>query len=111
MDKLPKKNDLSFVEFVVTDQLSNLDIEAKRMFGGHGLYFKGYFFGLISRGFLYFKTTEKTRQPYLDAGMGPFQPSPRQTLKNYFQVPIDVIEDADELTQWAKTAIATQKAD
>jgi DNA transformation protein len=36
--------------------------------------------------------------------MKSFRPNPRQTLKNYFEVPIDVVEDGGELVRWARRA-------
>ncbi len=100
--------DDTFLTFVVDDQLESLGIEARRMFGSWGLYHQGYFFGIVSEGRLYLKTTDATRQPFLDAEMGPFRPSPQQTLKNYYEVPVDVLEDASTLQQWVKQAISTQ---
>jgi DNA transformation protein len=41
--------------------------------------------------------------------MKPFRPNAKQTLKSYYQVPADVIEDADELSQWAMKAIECQR--
>lgn len=98
--------DASFVDFVVHDQLSTMEVEARRMFGGFGLYSNGKFFGLIHTGCLYLKTNQKTRAKYRAEGMGPFSPNPRQTLKSYFQVPVDPLEDAELLQQWAQEALA-----
>lgn len=36
--------------------------------------------------------------------MPPFRPNARQTLKNYREVPAEVLEDADELAAWARKA-------
>ena len=83
--KKPKiKPDESFLEFVVNDQLSSLKVDARRMFSGYGLYAKGKFFGIISRGGLYFKTDDQSRTKYVAAGSGPFTPRAKQTLKNYY---------------------------
>ncbi|MCH8922177.1 MAG: TfoX/Sxy family protein [Planctomycetes bacterium] len=43
-------------------------------------------------------------------GMGPFRPNKKQTLKSYYQVPVELIEDAETLCQWARKAVACQKA-
>ena len=48
--------DESFKEFVL-DQLSALpDVHARAMFGAHGLYSGGRFFGILDEGRLFFKT-------------------------------------------------------
>ena len=77
------------------------------MFGGTGLYYQGRFFGLISRSRLYFKTNTVSRAKYIEARSGSFQPNPRQTLKNYYEVPPDIIEDPGELQNWALEASQT----
>ncbi len=98
--------DDSFVAYVL-DQLQRLGpVRARAMFGGYGLYNGGVFFGIIDEGRLYFKTDDQSRQEYRRRGMGPFQPNPQQTLKTYYEVPVEVLEDDEELTAWALRACA-----
>jgi DNA transformation protein len=97
--------DESFKDFVL-DQLSGAAcFDCRAMFGGYGLYRSDVFFGIIHKSRLYFKTDQKTVQEYVDAGMKPFRPSAKQTLKSYYEVPVDVIEDGDLLIAWAKNAL------
>ena len=99
-------SDATFVEFVL-DQLSDAGpVTSRRMFGGYGLYLGTAFFAIIFKGRLYFKTDEKTRLQYEDRGMKPFRPNEKQTLKSYYEVPADVIEDRSELISWAEKAAA-----
>jgi DNA transformation protein and related proteins len=100
------KRDDSFKDFVI-DQLRDLEpLTCRAMFGSYGLYHHGSFFGIISGGRLYFKTTDTTRPEYLRRGMQPFQPNERQTLKSYYEVPADVMEDDELLAAWAREAAA-----
>ena len=64
----------------------------------------GWLYNKTHKGRLYFKTNEQTRPAYIENGMKPFRPSEQQTLKNYYEVPPDVLEDGDELIQWALKA-------
>ncbi|MBI3876627.1 MAG: TfoX/Sxy family protein [Verrucomicrobia bacterium] len=96
---------VGFKEFVL-DQLRTLGAEARPMFGGHGLYCGGNFFGILHKGRLYFYTNAATRQPYLKRGMKPFRPNARQTLGKYYEVPAEVVENTDELVAWAQAAAA-----
>ena len=97
--------DDSFVEFVL-DQLAGLgQLKCRAMFGGHGIYHRDVFFAIISDGRLYFKTTAATRPSYEQEGMTPFRPNSKQTLKNYFEVPPHLLDDTDELVQWARQAV------
>lgn len=99
---MPK--DESFKEFII-DQLDGLaPLRCKAMFGGFGLYREDDFFGIIADGRLYLKTDEATRGKYTEQGMGPFRPSERQTLKRYYEVPVDVLESPTELVAWAREA-------
>ena len=101
---MPTKND-GFKDFIL-DQLTELNgMTARAMFGGYGLYQRAAFFGIIHKGRLYFKVSTTTVHNYMDHGMKPFRPNPKQTLKSFYEVPIDVIEDAEVSTQWATEAI------
>jgi DNA transformation protein len=101
--------DDSFKDFVL-DQLRELDdVEARRMFGGYGLYQDETFFGIIFKGRLYFKTDETTVAAYRKKKMKSFRPNPRQTLKSYYEVPVEIIEDDDRLGAWAEAAIRCQR--
>jgi DNA transformation protein len=94
----------SFKDYCL-EQLEGLGpVHARAMFGGHGLYLGPAFFGIVFRGRLYFKTDEASRAAYIERGMQPFRPSRTQTLKNYYEVPPEVLEKAAELVRWAREA-------
>lgn len=100
---MPPKHD-GFKDFVL-DQLSELpDLTCRAMFGGYGLYHREKFFGIIHKGRLYFKTDQTTAPRYRDRGMKPFKPTSNQTLKNYYEVPVQILEASDDLTAWASQA-------
>ena len=104
---MPAKDE-SFKDFVL-DQLQELDdVEARRMFGGYGLYQDETFFGIIHKGKLFFKIDEATVGEYRRRKMKPFRPNAKQTLKSYYQVPVDIIEDQDEVRRWAVKAVSCQ---
>lgn len=99
----PKRD--GFKDFIL-DQLTDLrGLTARAMFGGYGLYHGATFFGIIHKGRLYFKVTEITVPRYKEHGMKPFRPNARQTLKSFYEVPVDIIEDAEALTNWATQAV------
>jgi DNA transformation protein len=94
----------------VLDQLRELrGLESRAMFGGFGFYAGGKFFGILFQGRLYFRTDATTRSAYVERGMKPFRPNARQQLKSYYEVPADVIENANELDAWVRTAVSTVK--
>jgi len=103
------KKDESFKDFVL-DLLRELDdVEARRMFGGYGLYQDETFFAIVHQGRLYFKTDDSTVSEYRKRKMKPFRPNAKQTLKSYYQVPLEVLEDTERLGEWAAAAISCQK--
>lgn len=102
------QKDESFKDFVL-DQLHRLEeVAARRMFGGHGLYQDETFFGIVHKGKLFFKINETTIGAYRKCKTKPFRPNGKQTLKSYYQVPVEIIEDADALPEWARQAIDCQ---
>lgn len=95
----------SFPEYV-RDQLEPLGgVTLRRMFGGHGVYRSGVFFAILYRDRLYFKTDAHTRVAYEAREMTAFRPSRKQTLANYYEVPVDVLEEAPTLVEWAREAL------
>ena len=86
----------------VLDQLNGLgDVACRKMFDAFGLYHEGRFFGIIHGGALYFKTNEATKGEYTAFGMKPFKPSEKQILKNYYEVPSEILENREKLVEWA----------
>jgi DNA transformation protein len=92
----------------VLDQLDGIDdISSRPMFGGIGLYFGAVFFGIIFKDILYLKVDAQTRADYERAGMKPFTPyTNRATTMQYYEVPAGVLENSENLTAWARKAIA-----
>lgn len=102
----------NYLQYVL-EQLSGLGrVDSQRMFGGVGLYRDGLFFGLISSDSLYLKADHSNREDYLRRGMGPFRPrrdKPGLQMA-YYEVPADVLEDAEELVIWARRSLAVAVA-
>jgi DNA transformation protein len=105
---MDRKDEL-FKDFVL-DQLRDLDdVEARRMFGGYGVYRDETFFGIIHKDRVYFKIDDSTVGEYRKRRMKPFRPNAKQTLKTYYQVPAEILEDAERLGEWGAQAIRCQR--
>ena len=99
---MPKTD--GFKDFVL-DQLADLrGLTCRAMFGGFGLRYRDTFFGIIHKGRLYFKVSSTTVAEYQAHGMKPFRATTKMTLKTYYEVPPDVLEDSDTLVAWAERA-------
>jgi DNA transformation protein len=101
----------SYLAFVL-EQLDGLrGIVTKRMFGGVGVYSDETFFAVIDNDTLFFKVDDRLARQYRDRGMAPFAPVPgKPPMLGYYQVPPDVLEDADRLVRWAAESIAVGAA-
>jgi len=101
----------SYRDFVV-EQLGRVvpQVRARSMFGGFGIYSGELFFALIANNVLYFKVDAVNRGDYEARGMGPFRPygDDRDTMQ-YYEVPADLLEDAEELGAWAEKAIGAAR--
>ena len=99
----------------VIDQLECVGpVQARRMFGGAGLYCDGLFFALVADDVLYFKVDDSNRSDYESAGMGASRPFPdKPNIMQYYEVPIEALENRDTLYDWARKAldVAERKAD
>jgi DNA transformation protein len=78
------------------------------MFGGVGLYSGELFFGLIDDDTLFFKSDSTNSAEYIARNMPRFMPFPDrpEAVMAYYQVPADIIEDAESLTAWARKSVA-----
>ena len=100
----------SYRSFVVEQLGQFSSITAKSMFGGVGLYADEHFFALIADDRLYFKVDDSNRPDFETAEMEPFRPYGDERAMQYYEVPIDVLEDVDALQQWAEKAVAVARA-
>ena len=95
----------------VLEQLAGIaSVRPRAMFGGVGLYADDVFFGILAADTLYLKVDDTNRGQYEAAGMAAFQPyvdkpTTKPTTMSYYQVPARVLEDADDLTAWARASI------
>jgi DNA transformation protein len=76
------------------------------MFGGVGLYCGDLFFALMDDDVLYFKVDDTNRPRFEARAMGPFRPGGAGgEVMQYYEVPPDLLEDAEALGPWAADAI------
>jgi DNA transformation protein and related proteins len=82
-------------------------VSARRMFSGHGLHKQGVMFGLIIADTLYFKTDERNRGEYLEAGSAPFSFKKGGKLieTSYLEAPPELFDEPEEMCRWAADAL------
>src|SRR6266576_610688 len=84
-------------------------VTIRRMFSGFGISADGTNFALALRGGLYLRADEQTIPRFAAEGSKPFQYQTRAktvTVGSYWHLPERLYDDPDELTDWARTALA-----
>ena len=86
-------------------------VTLRRMFSGYGISVDGTNFALALRAGLYFRADEETIPQFQAEGSKPFQYQQRSTAKvvtvnSYWELPARLFDDSEELTGWAKAALA-----
>jgi len=74
------------------------------MFGGHGFYCRGAFFGFVLGDVLYLKADAQSRSRFLEAGLKPFVWNKRPSV-NYYRAPPEALESPDAAVSWARDAL------
>ena len=94
----------------IADQLAEIDsLTTRRMFGALALYAGGTIFGMIVDETLYLGLDAPGFAALRRLGAAPLRPVRRQPDREsarYISVPLDIIDDRDELLAWVRRAIA-----
>jgi DNA transformation protein len=83
------------------------EVQAKRMFGGHGLYVDGVFVAIIAGEMLYLKADEQTQAQFARAGSRRFEYTARgqRHATSYWSVPPEAMDSPGLMAPWARLAI------
>jgi DNA transformation protein len=81
-------------------------VQARRMFGGYGIYHNGVMFGLVADDTLYLKADETTAQYFHSKGLGQFEyeKGEKKVKMSYYLAPDEVLENPGEAKLWAERA-------
>lgn len=81
-------------------------IEARRMFGGHGIYHDGRMFALVVNDTLYLKADADTLAEFEKRGLPAFgyEREGRRTEMSYRLAPEEIFEDREEAMRWGRLA-------
>jgi len=94
-----------FHDFVI-GQLAGLgELRSRKMFGEYGLYCDELFFAIAADESLWLKVDEGNRRRFEVRGMKPFSPGDPPAPMQYYEVPLDVLEDAGSLREWAAESL------
>jgi DNA transformation protein len=96
----------ALVEHLVAQMAGFGVVQARAMFGGHGLYHQGLMFALVADGRLFLKVDEQTVGDFERRGLGPFTYESRGKVGSlkYHEAPPEVMDEPDQMTPWARQA-------
>lgn len=97
-----------FVDFVIELLGPFGTVQARRMFGGHGVYLDGLCFAIVADEALWLKTDEINRGEFEEVGCDAFayMKGGRLAKMSYYRAPADAMESASEMLPWARSAYA-----
>jgi DNA transformation protein len=84
-------------------------VTIRKMFSGFGISADGTNFALALRSGLYFRADEASIPQFEAEGSKPFQYQTRAktvTVNSYWELPARLFDDSEELSVWARTALA-----
>lgn len=83
-------------------------IEAKRMFGGYGVYHAGFMFALVADDVLYLKADKVSAGSFVELGLQPFEyvKSGKKMQMSYYSAPEEIFDNPAEAKEWADCAYA-----
>lgn len=89
------------LDFII-DQLKGIgEFTHKRMFGGVGFFKDGIMFALLGNGIFNLRVDESNLEDFEVFGMKRFLATEEKKGLPYYEVPADILEDRDQLTEWA----------
>jgi DNA transformation protein len=99
---------------LLLDALAPLgSVAARRFFGGTGFTYDGTFFAMLIRGTFYMRVDDGNRPRFEAAGSRPFSYATRKRrveVGAFFNAPEALLDDEEELRQWARQSIAAARA-
>jgi DNA transformation protein len=81
-------------------------VSVRRMFGGAGIFADGLMIGLISGDEIFLKADSENAPAFEREGMKPFTygAKRRRIVMSYWRMPDRLLDDPEELAQWARAA-------
>ena len=98
-----KNNKSEFLQYAL-DLFNPLGrLTSKTLFGGNAILKNNIAFAMVFDGSIYLKTNKNTVKKYLDLDSKPlsYKKNNKTISLRYYEIPIEVLDDEDQLIQWA----------
>jgi DNA transformation protein len=112
----PNSRKQAFANYVVELMAGFAPVQAKSMFGGHGVYCDGVMFALLVEERLYLKVDEQSLGRFTARGLGPFtyEAKGKRMSVHYYEAPPEAYDEPEHMAVWARLgyecALRKQKA-
>jgi DNA transformation protein len=100
----------SYLQYIQDQLVVFGEYETKKMFGGIGFFREGAMFAMIGKDALRLKVDDTNKADFEAHGMVAFMSDSMKKGMPYFEVPTQVVEDADELAKWCEKSFAIAMA-
>ena len=94
------------------EQLSPLGhVTLRRMFGKTGVFCDGLMFAMVTEDLLYFRVDDHNRAAFEESGAFPplnYEKGGRTIDLSFWRAPERLLDEPDELVDWARTALAAR---
>ena len=91
---------------LVIEQLGALrGLDCRAIFNGYGFWCGTKFFAIVGDGRLFFRVNDDTRPAYEKVRSGPFRTRGGRIMRDFMEVPADIIKDQPQILDWAEQAI------
>lgn len=96
-----------FIDYVKEVFKSFGPVQARKMFGGCGLFYDGVMFGLIADDVLYLKSDQAIESHFTDRELERFTYEKRgkSIRMSYFMAPEELFEDSEQAAIWARRSL------
>ena len=100
------KADSDFVDHVLELMSDFGDVNAKRMFGGYGLFREGLMFSLVADSALYLKADKGNEEEFQAQDLPKFtyERGDEAMHMSYYLCPEEAFQNSDSMTRWAVSA-------
>lgn len=81
-------------------------VQIRRMFGGHGVFYDGLMIGLVASDVLYLKADADSAKTFTERGLAQFVYNKKgsPTGMSYYQAPEEIFDDPDDALHWGRLA-------
>ena len=104
-------NDSEFVSHLLDLMSAVGPVNARRMFGGHGIFLHGLMFALVADDQLYLKVDEENRAEFEALELPPFwyDKAGKRVAMSYFLAPEAALESAEEMHKWSLSGLGAAR--